>query len=94
MRNVLIPIDEHGKGNCCPRCGSKEISVYTQYPLVMEEDLNTGNTIVKDAEGNRAYHPPDKLIVIVCEKTHAVEQCKFFKCRACGWQSQYIFPSS
>lgn len=84
-----VPVNQFGSGNCCPECGSTKISAFYQYPMIVEEDLNTGNEIFRDEQGKRIYNVTNKLLAHRYKSAQFVgaESCTY-KCRKCGWISE------
>lgn len=89
---LKIPIDEYGEGNCCPKCGSMKISVYYQYPLEVEEDLNTGKEIFRDSDGKRIYNLSNRTLARLYKLSQIDAQMEIFSCRKCGWKSEAFVP--
>lgn len=90
---VKTPIDKNGKGNCCPKCGSKKVSVHMQYPLFVEEDLNTGKEILHDlSTGKRLYNPTIRELALRYKLAKSDAQCWSYKCRKCDWASEMFIP--
>ena len=90
MKTERIPIDEFGDGNCCPVCGSVKISRNLQFPLYVEEDLQTGKQIIRDDSGKRIYKPSDRLLARLYRASQMDAQMWVFSCRKCGWLSDSI----
>ena len=87
-----IPIDEYGKGNCCPNCGSIRISVMYQYPLLVEEDLKTGKEIIKDSQTGKRIKPTNRILAHRYKLSQSDAQMWQFKCRKCDWESETFVP--
>lgn len=90
---VKTPIDKDGKGNCCPKCGSKKVSINIQYPLLVENDLNTGKEILYHVStGKRLYNPPTRELALRYKLSKSDAQCWSYKCRKCDWVSEMFTP--
>lgn len=89
MSKKKIPIDESGKGNCCPECGSFRISADEQYSFCAEKDLSTGKEIFRDDSGKR-IRPTNKLLAEKYQYERMGCQCIVYRCRKCGWISDTV----
>ena len=87
-----IPIDEYGEGNCCPACGSLQISNDIQYYLSVEMDLRTGKEIIRDHTGKRIYKPSRRLLAAYYKASQYDEIMHIYRCRKCGWRSETFVP--
>lgn len=83
---VKIPLNEYGEGNCCPKCGSKKVSIHCQYPLFVKRDINTRKEIITDAEGN-SLKISNKLLARIYRQSQSDAQCWHYQCRKCKWTS-------
>lgn len=92
MKIEKIPIDECGDGNCCPVCGSLKISKQVQYPLYVEEDLNSGKEIIRDCNGKRISKPSNRLLARLYRSSQMDSVMWVFHCRKCGWISESFAP--
>ena len=86
------PINEYGDGNCCPVCRSIKISKNYQFPLYVEEDLNTGKEIIRDSYGKRICKPSNRLLAQRYRTSQIDAQMWNFECRKCGWVSGSFVP--
>lgn len=91
MSNKKIPIDEYGRGNCCPECGSVKILVFYQYPLYVYENLRTGKEVIK-INGKRISRPTNRLLAEIYKSSQLDAQCWNYECENCGWQSKLFVP--
>lgn len=55
------PITGLEEGNCCPECGSSKVTLYMQYPMIIELDMK-GKLIIRDHKGKRMQKPSNKRI--------------------------------
>lgn len=85
------PIDEYGEGNCCPKCGSVKISIISQFPIIVEKDLKTGNEIIRNKAGERIKQS-NRLLARIYKKAQYDAQCWNYECRKCGWLSEMFVP--
>lgn len=83
-----IPINKHGEGNCCPKCGSVKITMSAQYPLSVEIDLKTGKQLLYDRDGKRVVKPSNRLLAHLYRCAQMDAQLWVYSCRKCGWVSE------
>lgn len=87
-----VPITRFQEGNCCPKCGSRKVVLYMQFPLIAKFDMN-GREIITDYNGKRVYKPSNQRLAAMYKQALGGEyQCANYECTKCGWTSEMYVP--
>lgn len=88
-----IPITDFQEGNCCPKCSSKKIVLYVQYPLIVKYDMRGKKIFTNYSTDKRIYKPSTRKLAIEYSCATKNEfQCANYKCEKCGWISETYTP--
>lgn len=80
------------KDSKCPKCGSKKIFCYIQYPLVVKQDMN-GKIVRNDVMTGKRLRLNKKFMASeFVFATHDEYQVAQYKCDKCGWTSEPYTP--